>query len=197
MFSVGIASYNHGIALTDQSLRGAGELMLDWTLFPDTLITESDASIVASYTAQDDANQAYDSLKWVLVDNYGGEASTYATRAGDTLVTSYDVVLDGTGSGLPVFDGSTITLNTVLFSGNINAPSVTLVNGAVHDGSVNGEYYLTNGEVVTDVYTRYIADTSMSVTFSGLTPAEIEVINGAALTVYGSCLLYTSDAADD
>ncbi len=133
LFDEYVCSYLHQIGIVPrQSYKGNGTLSLPWTLFADSLITQTTKATAAAYTTQETAAKAYDQLKSILYDNYDGESETYVTRSGTTLdCHALDVVVNGTGSGPATIVGNTLTLNALSFDGRIvTTGTITFTNGA-------------------------------------------------------------------
>ena len=119
-----------------ENVVGSENAFVPTVVGDDALISEHDEAIVNGYTTQETPYKAYDHLKVLLMDNHAGEDAPHVTRSGATLITDFDVIIDGTGSGAPSFDGTTITLNATTFTGNlITAGTITFQNGATIDGS--------------------------------------------------------------
>ena len=154
IFTISIVHYNQNITITDQALKGAGEMVLEWTLFEDALITEADKSIVEGYTEINTSTAFYDYAKLYLLDNYTGETETIVTRIEDTIdARNYDVVLDSNALNVFDFDGNTITIKANAFTGNIKTTGVVTLNGATINGGIidaNGDSFLSFLGVLTD-----------------------------------------------
>ena len=142
---VAIVTYNYQLVTlnnTDTSGLGISEIVIAGKL--DTQITETDKTIVDTYTTLETAQKFYDYAKSYLVDNYAGEAATIVTRVGDTIQAgSYDVVIDTSAPSPFAFDGTTITIKAGVFVGGIaTTGNYTELNGAITSGlvqSANGD----------------------------------------------------------
>ena len=139
-----IASYNHNLATTPVGLVGLNDLEFSPApLAIDSLITELDKAITDAYTALETPQKFYDRAKAYLVDNYAGEQVTIVTRSGDTITTTYDVVLASGGSNAFEFDGTTITVRCgTSFAGNITTTGTVSFSGSA---SVAGIISDSNG----------------------------------------------------
>ena len=133
-------SYNNTIATFQPNLTGLGEKAVSPIHLTDQLITELDRTIVDAYVTADNALEAYDSLKALLVDNYEGELETTVGRESETLnARNFNVVIDPNAvqPRATAFDGTTITIRTSEFDGSITTTgTITLLNGATFTGSI-------------------------------------------------------------
>ena len=138
LFTFKFCSYGHSLSSSTQALRGTGELSVDWVLFDDLTITESDRTVVDAYTEIETAVKFYDRAKSYLTANYAGEGATIVSRAGiDIDAGSYNIEVDASASSAFAFDGSKITIKASAYSGNLTTTGlVTLVNGAVVLGTI-------------------------------------------------------------
>ena len=101
--------------------------MVNWTLFDDLNIVDSKASVEA-YTDVSTPQEFYDAAKLHLVNNYSGELSTIVTRAGNEIdAGSYNVHINKDASDVFAFDGTTITIKTDQFIGDIVTTGTTTV----------------------------------------------------------------------
>ena len=134
-FTFKFCSYNHALSSTTQALKGLGTLSVDWVLFADEFITQSNKGTVNAYTEIDTPEKFYDRAKAYLSDNFAGEGSTIVSRNGNTIdAGSYDVVVDGdvtdAGSAFSI-SGNTLTIKASTFTGNISTSgSTSLTNDA-------------------------------------------------------------------
>jgi len=136
-FDIPLIGYSHQISVPEQSLTGAGSLNWSWILLDDLSISEPDKAVVDAYTSLDDAYQAYDAGKSWLVDNFAGEKATLMRREGERIITDYDVVVAAAAPQTFDFDGSTITIKSNLFTGDITTTgAITAVNGASISGGL-------------------------------------------------------------
>jgi hypothetical protein len=131
-FTFKFASYEHSLSQSKQALKGLGELQVNWVMFDDTSLTETNKATVDAYTTIDSSDQFYDRAKSYLYDNYAGETATIVTRNGTIInAGSYNVVVDASAASVFAFDGSTITIKATQFIGNITSSGTfTLLNGA-------------------------------------------------------------------
>lgn len=125
-------SYKHTLAFTTQTLKGFDVLQVNWVLFDDATITQTNKTTVDAYTTIDTPEKFYDRAKSYLYDNYAGETATIVTRNGTTInAGSYNIVVDASAASVFAFDGSTITIKSTQFVGNITSSGTfTLLNGA-------------------------------------------------------------------
>jgi hypothetical protein len=116
---------------------GASARSQTFVLLADTSITQSNMATVSAYTLLNTAQELYDYAKFVLYTNFAGETATYVTRSGDTInAGSYNVVIDATATTPFVVDGSTITVDSLTFTGSLTTTGlVTLANGAIFSGN--------------------------------------------------------------
>jgi hypothetical protein len=122
------------LSSTTQSLKGLGELAVNWVLFDDQLITETKATADGN-SEIDTPQKFYNRAKSYLVDNYAGETSTIVSREGNSIdAGSYNVVIDGNVTDAVsafAISGNTLTIKATRFVGNIaTAGTTTLINSA-------------------------------------------------------------------
>ena len=136
VFEFFLASYQHALKSIEVSLKGLDVLTVTDKLFPDVLITEQDAAVVAAYTEIDTTGKLYDRAKLYLKENYAGESDTLVTRTQDTIdLHDYNIVLDATAANAFSIAGNTITIKSMVFTGNlVTTGTVTLTNGASLEG---------------------------------------------------------------
>jgi hypothetical protein len=142
-FTFKFCSYGHSLSSSTQALKGLGELVVNWVLFDDLVITESDKAIVDAYTEIDTSAKFYDRAKSYLTDNYAGETATIVARSGNEIdLGAYNLVVDANASSAFALSGSTITIKATTFTGDLTTTgTITLSNGA----SVLGSYTDANG----------------------------------------------------
>lgn len=133
-FTFKFCSYDHSISSSTQSLKGLGELAVNWVLFDDQLITETKATADGN-SEIDTPQKFYNRAKSYLVDSYTGETSTIVSREGNSIdAGSYDVVVDGDvtdAASAFALNGNTLTIKATRFVGNIyTTGTTTLTNGA-------------------------------------------------------------------
>ncbi|MDC0088177.1 hypothetical protein OAI07_01400 [Akkermansiaceae bacterium] len=185
VFDFFFAHYNYNLAATERVLKGLGGTDVAFPLAVDALVSETDASITSLQSNQDNASEAYDGLKYQLVVNFAGETETTVTKIGSLLdAGDHDVVVSSTGSGLPTFDGSTITLNSSDFTGDIRTTGT--VTGLEN---ISGSVFDANGDSVINITTPAGYDDSIRV-FLTLEDAEAETNQIAS----GSSIRYQSSA---
>jgi hypothetical protein len=131
-FTFKFCSYRHSLANSIQALKGIGVLSVNWVLFNDATITETNKTIVDAYTTIDTPEKFYDRAKSYLYDNFAGQTSTLVTRNGNVInVGSYNVVIDTLAASAFAFDGTTLTIKADNFVGTIQTTgTLTLLNGA-------------------------------------------------------------------
>lgn len=144
-FTFQFCSYNHSLASSTQTLKGVGELEVNWVLFDDLLITDTRLDVDA-YQQIDTPEKFYNRAKAYLVDNYAGETSTIVTREGNSIdAGTYNVVVDKQAADVFTYNQSTdtITVSADTFVGNINTTgSTTLNNDAVVVGTFGADTVL-------------------------------------------------------
>ena len=130
-FTFYFCSYGELLSNNTQSLKGLGELGLNWVLFDDQLITDTRATTDA-YQEIDTPQKFYNRAKAYLVDNYAGETSTIVSREGNSIdAGSYNVVVDASASSVFAISSNTLTIKATTFVGNISTTgTTTLSNGA-------------------------------------------------------------------
>ena len=133
-FTFKFCSYGHSITTSSQTLKGLGELVVNWVLFDDGLITDTRVNTDA-LTEINTPQKFYNRAKAYLVDNYAGETATIVTREGNSIdAGSYDVVIDGNvtdSASAFAISGNTLTIKATRFVGNIaTTGTTTLSNGA-------------------------------------------------------------------
>ena len=112
---------------TTQELKGLGELEVNWVLFDDLNIVDTKES-VETYEEISSPQEFYDAAKLHLVNNYAGETSTIVTRAGNEIdAGSYNVHINKDATDVFAFDGTTITIKTDQFIGDIVTTGTTTV----------------------------------------------------------------------
>lgn len=190
-FTFKLASYEHSLAQTTQPLKGVGELQVNWVMFDDPAIS-ADRATADGYTELNTPQAFYNRAKAYLVDNYAGETATIVSREGTTInAGSYNVTLDASAAEVFAFDGSTITIKSTSFVGNITGTGTfTLLNGAEVVGTFGA----------TTVYLWEVSNVEAGSTlqlFNVTQNAEIEnlVVSGTAGTkVTASGTYATSEA---
>ena len=126
-FTFLFCSYGELLSNNTQPLKGLGELKVNWVLFDDLNIVDSKASVEA-YTDVSTPQEFYDAAKLHLVNNFAGETSTIVTRAGNEIdAGSHNVHINKDASDVFAFDGSTITIKTDQFIGDIVTTGTTTV----------------------------------------------------------------------
>ena len=170
-FTFKFCSYQHALATSIQALKGVGVLAINWVLFNDSTITQTDKTIVDAYTTIDTPEKFYDRAKSYLYDNFAGQTSTLVTRNGNVVnVGNYNVTIDTLAASPFAFDGSTFTLKADNFVGTIQitAPgTLTLLNGAFNtdpryiDLTLDGASIAIYDDVAA---LRYYTDTDQNIT---------------------------------
>lgn len=125
-------SYNNNIAAFQPNLTGLGEKSVSPIMLVDQSITEPSEAVANGYTTIDDPFEFYDAAKAFLVSNFNGETETIVARTGSAIdARGFDVVIDASAPAAFDFDGSTITINTPVFTGDITTTgTVSVVGGA-------------------------------------------------------------------
>lgn len=170
-FDIRWASYGHGLFTNaDVTLRGLDPVNLNVGLLTDPSITQTTKATVDAYSTIDSPQQFYDRAKAYLIDNFAGETALLVTRAGDTITTTLNVVVsDG---AIPAFalSGSTITIKSSSFVGNITT------TGTVTE-TAGGEVF---GTISDSVSTRTRTTVTVTVVDSAGSP-----ISGARVLLTG------------
>ena len=172
VLDVQFASYNHLLSQLEISMKETGTLEVSNLLFTDPTITETDKAVVDAYTEIETANKFYDRAKAYLYDNYTGETATLVARTGDTVdAGGYNIVIDPDVSPAFAFDGSTITIKSSNFDGNLMTTGViTIQGGAAVDGGIgdaNGDSSVTTEGASTGAVTTVYASDAATVLQSG------------------------------
>lgn len=131
-FTFKFCSYLHSLSQTTQALTGTGTLAINWVLFADASVSETNKGIVDGYLQLDTPEKFYDRAKSFLTDNYAGETATLVSRNGNEIdAGTYNITIDAAAASAFAFDGSTITIKAATFTGNITTSgTITLANGA-------------------------------------------------------------------
>ena len=138
-FRFRFGSYLFGLAETTQQCKGLGLLSVPWTLFTDPAVTELSKSVVDGYGTLGNNARLHDRAKSFLVDNWGTYLDLIIDRDGNT---THDVVIDPNAPEAFDFDGSTITVKTDQFVGNVTTTGTVTVSAGA---SVFGTITDTNG----------------------------------------------------
>ena len=180
--------YNESITTWASNLIGLETLTEDVIMTPDLSITEATKAIVDAYTTIETPEKFYDRAKSYLFDNFGTYQSLLVSRSGDLIdAGSYNVDIDATAGSAFAFDGSKITIKANRFTGDITTT-----------GTFN---LLNSAEVTGTVASSNQNFTTISVTFSNLTDATIEVFDNTGTSVdrvtaqTGSYIYYTPSTA--
>ncbi len=125
----------------------------------DGNVSETDKTIVDAYTYLNTSAQIYDGNKFWKFDS----AANYQlptlgtlplTRVGGTINSTFPIVLDETATDLFDFDGTTITIKSDTFTGDITSTGDITVDSSttIGDGaSFAGTVYLNSAQNLTDV----------------------------------------------
>ena len=118
-------------------------------MFLDTTITQQDKSIVDAYTRIDNSREFCDAAFAFLEDNITSYQERLVNRAGTEIdAGSNNIILDATANNAIAFDGSTITIHSDNFTGDLLTTGlITFVNGA----TISGSYTDQNGTVAPPV----------------------------------------------
>jgi len=141
-FDIQFISYLHNLAIQEVELKQSSAIGLTRILTLDSSITETDKTIVDTYTELETSQKLYDRSKAELYDSYSGESQTTLELSGDLIdCRDLDVVIDATAS---VFNlsGNTLTIKASNYTGDmVTTGTITLTNGAIFTGTrtdVNG-----------------------------------------------------------
>tara|TARA_R110000851_G_scaffold244874_5_gene397654 strand:- start:1666 stop:3438 length:1773 start_codon:yes stop_codon:yes gene_type:complete len=131
------AEYSRALSSTSISLKGNNAAVVEWILFPDTLITQSVQATVDAYSTLDDSLELYDRAKSNLCTNYLGQIATFVTRSGNvTDAGAYNVNIDASAASAFAVSGNTITIKTSTFVGDmVTTGVISLINGASFNGT--------------------------------------------------------------
>tara|TARA_R110000851_G_scaffold269143_1_gene421792 strand:- start:637 stop:2391 length:1755 start_codon:yes stop_codon:yes gene_type:complete len=131
------AEYSRALSSTSINLKGNDAAVVEWILFPDTLITQSIRATVDAYSTLDDSREFYDRAKSNLCTNFTGQIATFVTRSGNaTDAGAYNVNIDATAGVAFAISGNTITIKTSAFTGDmVTTGLITLLNGAIFIGT--------------------------------------------------------------
>ena len=133
-YSLRAVSYLHQPIQSSVAATALFDLAL--LLLDDTSITETDKAVVDAYSQIDSAQEFYDRAKSFLFDNYAGETSPIVSRTGNTIdAGSFDVVVDASAPSAFAFDGSTITIRSSNFVGDITTAGLIFLS---NDASLTG-----------------------------------------------------------
>ena len=119
-----------------QPLKGQGSVVGAYeasvALVADVDISEPDIAVVRAYGSIDTSAQFYDAAKAWLYDNFSGQSAPLVARTGAEIdAGSYDVRIDKNAAQAFDFDGTTITIKSTLFTGDVRTTgTLTLANGA-------------------------------------------------------------------
>ncbi len=129
--------------------KGAGVGNVNFVMFPDATITETDSAVVAAYTEIDTPQKFYDAVKKYITDNYGGETEMPIARTGDLItVVENGLGVEIKGNAAQAFSFTrnergivqrVLVIKASVFVGNITTTGgavVDLSNGAEIDGVI-------------------------------------------------------------
>ena len=138
VFNFYVASYGHTLNTTSPSCIGTGVLEQQVVLFNDVFLTEFTKSVVDDYQEIDTPQKLYDKAKAFLVDHYAGEISTIVARSGNEIdLGSYNLIINPNASDPFSFNGTTITIKTDTFVGDLKTTGLITLQGIA---SVAGRY---------------------------------------------------------
>lgn len=131
-FTFKFCSYGYLLASSTQPLKGLGELQVDWTMFVDRKITETNTTTVGDYTEIDTAARLYDRAKLHLYTNFVGETDTIVDRDDLTIdAGASNIVLIPTTAQGDVFaydkPNDTITIKCDSFTGNLKTTGTVTI----------------------------------------------------------------------
>lgn len=136
-FDIYAVGYLYNIASGEHILRGINGYTYTQPMVTDASITQTNRTTVDAYTSIDTTAQFYDRAKSWLLANYVGQTATLITRSGNTIdAGSRNVVIDATAASVFSVAGSTITIKSSAFVGNLTTTgTITLANGATFTGA--------------------------------------------------------------
>lgn len=136
-FDIYAVGYLYNIASGEHILRGVNGYTYTQPMVTDASITQTNKTTVDAYTSIDTSAQFYDRAKSWLLANYAGQTTTLVTRSGSTIDAGLrNVVIDATAASVFSVVGSTITIKSSAFVGNLTTTgTITLANGATFTGA--------------------------------------------------------------
>ena len=140
-FTAYVHAYAHLPTEITLPMEGNGELVIDWKLFDDLQVTESNEATVGAYTTAETARKAYDLMKlWKLTNLETPTISTLPIgRTGDTLEAgSYDVVIDSAETEVFDFVTNTVRLKTSEFQNSISTTGAVTLEGIAEWQTITG-----------------------------------------------------------
>ena len=176
-FDIHLWSYEHSYAVITEQLKGIGTKEIDWPLFDDTDITETDNATVLSYTQIDNLDELYDYAKAWKTDGNGNLEipaidELLISTAGTQLVLPDTWNLDIIADAVPVFE---------VFNGQnlirIKSAALSAGNKFSSISTVNGEITLVNGASLSGVSYTSESGSNSSVTVSSLTSSNVLLYN--------------------
>ena len=134
-FTFKFCSYRHFLSKATYPLKGFDVLNIQWLLFNDNTISQNNKTIVDAYTTIDTPQEFYDRAKSYLYNNFAGENDVIVTRDGNEIdAGAYNVEIDATASSAFAFDGTTITIKSDNFIGQIVTTGTRILsNGALYN----------------------------------------------------------------
>ena len=138
--------YGFNIGIVDEPLRGLGGTTINQVLFDNPQIVD-DLPTALAYTSIDTAEQFHDAYMAFLDQNFNREEVFALTRVEQTInAGSFNIVIDSSASEAFNFDGSTFTIRSSNFAGNLST------TGTVTDNTNTEviEYSVTNTLIIPD-----------------------------------------------
>lgn len=179
VFDLHFWHYNYLYGVTSPALKGASSLLIDWTLFEDTNVSETDLAVVQAYTSIANFDQLYDRAKAWKIElaniEYPDVDEPVITGGGNVIdLANLNLVVDGTASSAFEINTNTDTItinagtmdcNSGNFTNLVTTGLVTFVNGAAPGTCIFTDSVGTNGVV----------------TLTGLVNANVLVYDDAAV----------------
>jgi hypothetical protein len=179
VFDLHFWHYNYLYSVTSPPLKGVSSLLIDWTLFEDTNVSESNVALVQAYSSIASLDQLYDRAKAWKVELANIEYPSVDSQ-----------VVTGAGTALDLNDQNLVIDATALsaFSVNTNTNTITIKAGAMDCSSENFTSLTTTGLVTfvngatpgTCIFTDSIG-TNGVLTLTGLANANVLVYDDASV----------------
>jgi hypothetical protein len=149
---------------------GASVRNQGFVLLTDTSVTETDPTIVATYTTLNNNAELYDYAKYYLYTNFAGQTATYVTGAGNA--GSYNIIIN-TAAAAVFNPTSSLIIKTSSFSGNLTTSGSLIL--AASSVVTNGTF--TTPNIIQDIPTaltgvtatgnvNYNTNTAITVTYT-------------------------------
>jgi hypothetical protein len=143
--------YGNLLGSVEPTLVGNGVKTVSTSVLPDSVITQTTKATVDAYSTIDNASEFYDRAKADLFDNFAGETQTTVAKSGESIdARALNVVLDATAAQAFSLSGSTLTIKSSEYIGNITTTgTITLSNGATFIGTFTDSGGITTVSTLT------------------------------------------------